>query len=705
MVHIESIHIGKVRNSAILNHNCRIIETTDRISAFDFIFPFLVQNKGKILQALSFWMFENTKHIIENHLIGVLDETHILVKNAEVFPIEIIMRGYLVGSLWRLYSKKGPEGVLKEYGIQLPPNMTQNQKLPHPILTPSTKAAFGHDLPLSLKKSEELVGKHNWNFISTKAHELFSFGRLEADKKNLILVDTKYEMGFYENQIILVDEVHTPDSSRYWLKSAENNVSPKQISKEFLREEIIRILGQPEQLTTNPIYHPVFQDAETCDNLSRKVSKRYEELFTLFTGFKKADQIYKENPFHPWPIEKEIFSRTVSAQILPKKILVVGNGGRDFVLATEFSKLAEVETVYCASGNRKWENQKIKLCPETEVEQIAKFAKEHNVGLVLAGPEAPIAQGLEKFCSEQKIPVLAPTLACVALETSKILCKQLIELAGVKTAAYKIIPWCELKESLNKKQIQIPCVLKFDGLAAGKGVFILKTEKDIPVTLKSIESQLSSWENISENILSESYSKKNKEPCFLWEELIVGEEFSAIALCNGEDYRLLPIAKDYKRRNNNQEGPNTGGMGSIAPITLNDPLLSQVKTSFALTLKELTKRGTPYHGFLFAGFMVDKKDCAYLLEYNCRLGDPETQVVLPGLGRDFFAELYMTAKKEPFLNYEKSGTIFNHDALTRVFVVGAAPEYPERNSPRRKVISPIMPECNDAQIEFIPSAL
>ena len=185
----------------------------------------------------------------------------------------------------------------------------------------------------------------------------------------------------------------------------------------------------------------------------------------------------------------------------------------------------------------------------------------------------------------------------------------------------------------------------------------------------------------------------------------MGEEFSAIALCNGEDYRLLPIAKDYKRRNNNQEGPNTGGMGSIAPITLNDPLLSQVKTSFALTLKELTKRGTPYHGFLFAGFMVDKKDCAYLLEYNCRLGDPETQVVLPGLGRDFFAELYMTAKKEPFLNYEKSGTIFNHDALTRVFVVGAAPEYPERNSPRRKVISPIMPECNDAQIEFIPSAL
>ena len=109
MVHIESIHIGKVRNSSILNHNCRIIETTDRISAFDFIFPFLVQNKGKILQALSFWMFENTKHIIENHLIGVLDETHILVKNAEVFPIEIIMRGYLV------YGVSTQKKALKEY--------------------------------------------------------------------------------------------------------------------------------------------------------------------------------------------------------------------------------------------------------------------------------------------------------------------------------------------------------------------------------------------------------------------------------------------------------------------------------------------------------------------------------------------------------------------------------------------------------------
>ncbi len=105
MIKIESIHIGKVRDSAILSDNTRVIATTDRISAFDFVFPFFIPRKGEVLQALSLWNFERTQHIVENHLIGVLDSSHILVKNAQVFPVEIIVRGYLAGSLWRLYEK------------------------------------------------------------------------------------------------------------------------------------------------------------------------------------------------------------------------------------------------------------------------------------------------------------------------------------------------------------------------------------------------------------------------------------------------------------------------------------------------------------------------------------------------------------------------------------------------------------------------
>src|SRR4051812_39255832 len=110
MLKISDIHIGKVRHSAILNNNTRIIETTDRISAFDFIFPFIIENKAEILQAISVLNFQSTSHIIDNHIIGILDKTHLLVKNANVFPVEIIVRGYLAGSLWRLYEKKGVQG-------------------------------------------------------------------------------------------------------------------------------------------------------------------------------------------------------------------------------------------------------------------------------------------------------------------------------------------------------------------------------------------------------------------------------------------------------------------------------------------------------------------------------------------------------------------------------------------------------------------
>ena len=712
IVTIESIHIGKVRNSAILNNKSRIIETTDRISAFDFIFPFTIKNKAKILQALSVQAFQSTKHIIDNHIIGILDETHLLVKNAEVFPVEIIIRSYLAGSLWRLYEKKGVQGVQEEYDIELPPNMVQNQKLPSPILTPSTKPISGHDLPISCKKAEEIVGKKNWEFISTKAHELFLLGSAQAEKRGLILVDTKYEMGIFEDKIIIVDEIHTPDSSRYWYKDDINTQAPKQISKEFLREELIKILGQPEAIKQNPIYHPLLQDPKVTENLANKVSERYQELFTIFTGLQHCEEIYSTPAFtgvtenYPWPIEKNTFEKAVEVNTLPQKILVVGNGGRDYVLFSEISKLTEVNTVYCAAGNRNWKNLKYESSPSTSVEDIAKFAKEHHVGLVIAGPEAPIAQGLEQFCTQLKIPVLAPTLDCASLEASKILCKQLIEAAGVKTAKSTIVTWKELKLLLTTSKINIPCVVKYDGLAAGKGVFILKSGEDIQPTLKSIEINLPHWDKLSHQIRAQTYSKNTGEPCFLIEEIILGEEFSAIALCNGEHYRLLPIAKDYKRRNDNQQGPNTGGMGSQAPVTLSEDLLAQVKNSFTATLKELNKRSTPYHGFLFAGFMVDKNNSAYLLEYNCRLGDPETQVVLPSLGREFYSELFRTAKKEPFYEPQKSGTFFKHDNLKRIFIVGASPEYPELNAPKRKLIQPkFTSENNNVQLEFIPSAI
>ncbi len=711
MASIQSIYIGKVRNSAILNNDTRIIQTTNRISAFDYIFPFEIEKKAEILQAISIWYFNKTSHIIENNLIGCLDETHVLVKEAKVFPVEIIVRAYLTGSLWRLYEEKGVAGVFTEYGILLQDGMALNQKFEKPIITPSTKAETGHDAPISCEKAAKIVGKENWDFIEKKAKELFIFGEKEALSRGLVLVDTKYEMGLYQNKIILVDEIHTPDSSRYWYTNDLNLTSPKQMSKEFLREELIKIIGKPENFKGNPTNHPYFKNSKVINDISQKISQRYIEMYQTFVGNIVPKDICAPN-LVSWPISVDLFHEYISSATMPSKVLVVGNGGRDYTIHSSFTKLPEVNTVYCASGKRNWLSAKQVNCPTTQVKEIAQFASQNKVGLVIAGPELPIAQGIGAECSAIGIPVLAPSLSCASLEASKIICKEIIQAAGIKTARSTIVNWKNLKlklrhyiENGNSKEFSLPCVLKYDSLAAGKGVFVLFIKEDVIEAIHSIEQNLAGWEKLASEIKAPTYSKNQGEPCFLIEETLTGEEISVIALCNGEDFRFLPVARDYKRRNNGQTGPNTGGMGTVSPIPLNSQLMEQVKETFSKTLKELIKRNTPYQGFLFAGFMVDKSNTAWLLEYNCRLGDPETQVLLPGLQRDFYIELMRTAKGIPFLFPEKSQTPFSHDNLKRVFVVGAAPEYPEKSSPRREIIVPTQEEINKTNCEFIPTAI
>ncbi|KAB8032126.1 phosphoribosylaminoimidazolesuccinocarboxamide synthase [Fluviispira multicolorata] len=708
MTTVQNIYIGKVRNSVVLDNQTRIIQTSSRISAFDFIFPFDVEKKAEILQALSVYFFQKTSHIIENNLIGCLNATHTLVKEAKVFPIEIIVRGFLTGSLWRLYQSKGVDGVYAEYGVYLPHNMQQNQKFENPIITPSTKAESGHDLPLTCEKAAEIIGEKNWDYVQKKALELFAFGQQEAQKKELILVDTKYEMGLYNNKIILVDEIHTPDSSRYWHQKDLNLQNPKQLSKEFLREELIKIVGKPEEIIGNPADHPIFKNVDVTKSIAENISARYQELFKIFVG--EIDPYDICTPcLVPWPISPETVEKLISSAIMPENILIIGNGGRDYSLFSSFAKLPEVKTVYCAAGKRKWEHAKYKECPFSKVTDIAKFAKENNVQLVIAGPELPIAQGIHAECQKYNIPVLAPSLECASLESSKIICKEVIQAAGIKTAASTIVKWNDLKTQLlnylkreDTTQFKLPCVLKYDGLAAGKGVFVLFNKEDVHNALISIEQNLPEWEKLSAQVKTPTYSKQINAPCFLIEETLIGEEISAIALCNGDSFRLLPMARDYKRRNNSQTGSNTGGMGTVSPVLLNEELLDQIKNTFAKTLKELSKRKTPYKGFLFAGFMVDSENKAWLLEYNCRLGDPETQVLLPGLQRDFYIEVLRTAKNLPFLSPEKLGGEFNHDKLKRIFVVAASPEYPEKSAPRRELIykNEFKNNC-----EFIPTAI
>eukprot|EP00164_Ancoracysta_twista_P003591 GFYU01004800.1.p1 GENE.GFYU01004800.1~~GFYU01004800.1.p1 ORF type:complete len:447 (-),score=97.58 GFYU01004800.1:114-1454(-) len=233
---------GKVRDRYIMKDGRVLMVTTDRLTAFDrslTSIPF----KGQVLNSTAAWWFENTKHIIPNHVISVPDPAAMLVKECAPFLVEVVVRGYMTGStstsIWTNYQK----GVRNYCGNDLPDGMVKNQKLAQNIVTPTTKSDI-HDRPISGEEvvSEGLASAQDWEYISTKALELFAFGQETAAKRGLILVDTKYEFGRdSEGNIVIIDEMHTPDSSRYWIADSyddrfKNGQEPENIDKEFVRK-------------------------------------------------------------------------------------------------------------------------------------------------------------------------------------------------------------------------------------------------------------------------------------------------------------------------------------------------------------------------------------------------------------------------------------------------------------------------------------
>ncbi len=229
---------GKVRDS--YRHNGqRLLITTDRVSAFDRVLGF-IPFKGQVLNQLSAWWFEQTRDIVNNHLIGVPDPNVTLAVDAEPLPVEVIVRGYITGvtktSLWTLYEK----GDRRPYGITLPDGLQKNDRLPQPIITPTTKAEYGgHDERLTREEiiAQQLVSPPLWEKIEEVALALFDRGQQIAEKAGLILVDTKYEFGLVDGQLTLIDEFHTPDSSRFWtLDSYTPGHEPEKFDKEVLRQ-------------------------------------------------------------------------------------------------------------------------------------------------------------------------------------------------------------------------------------------------------------------------------------------------------------------------------------------------------------------------------------------------------------------------------------------------------------------------------------
>ena len=230
---------GKVRDNYRRTDGKRVLITTDRVSAFDRVLGY-IPFKGQVLNQLSAWWFEQLTDIVNNHVISTPDPNVTIAHEADPLPVEVIVRGYITGvtktSLWYLYS----QGERTPYGIPMPEGLQKNDKLPTPIITPTTKAEKGgHDERLTRAEIIErgILPEDLWQKIETAALAIFARGQEVAEKAGLILVDTKYEFGMVNGELTLIDEVHTPDSSRYWiLDTYEPGGEPQNFDKEFLRK-------------------------------------------------------------------------------------------------------------------------------------------------------------------------------------------------------------------------------------------------------------------------------------------------------------------------------------------------------------------------------------------------------------------------------------------------------------------------------------
>ena len=249
--------------------------TSDRVSAFDHVLG-TIPFKGQILTDIASFWFDKTKHIVPNHFISQIDPQVLLVKKAKTLPVEVIVRGYITGSLWREYSN----GINGQYGFLLPENLKQNQKFDKPILTPSTKAEYGmHDEPISREKIiNELVEESIYSKAEDYAMKLFKAGQEWAAENGLILVDTKYEFGIVDDELIVIDEIHTPDSSRYWIESEykkryKNGEKQKMLDKENIRQWLIDRGFSGEG--TPP---------ELSDEIRISLAENYFDLYKKLTG-------------------------------------------------------------------------------------------------------------------------------------------------------------------------------------------------------------------------------------------------------------------------------------------------------------------------------------------------------------------------------------------------------------------------------------
>ena len=311
------------------------------------------------------------------------------------------------------------------------------------------------------------------------------------------------------------------------------------------------------------------------------------------------------------------------------KVLVLGSGGREHAFVYKFHSDPLVSEVFCSPGNGGTDSVARNISLDlNNHEEIIQFVKDNNIDLTVVGPENPLADGIVDSFKKAGLVIFGPDAFCAQLESSKVFARDIMAEYNIPHPKYYA---CKSKDEAMKAKdiLGLPIVLKADGLAAGKGVIICNTEEEFDEGLDHMYEK---------NTFGEASQLVSVEEC------LVGEELSVFAVCDGKDYKVLNTAQDHKRAYDNDSGPNTGGMGAYSPTPLSTvDIISQTsKNIIEPTLQAMSDKGHPYTGFLYVGIMIVNNK-PYVIEYNVRMGDPETQVVLPLLESSLYDLLYKSA--------------------------------------------------------------